>query len=77
MNKLISSEEAAKLVAGSEERKNELISDMNRHIESQSKNGLRWAHLPANAIDVEKDWLRDELVLAGFTVKLGDPAITW
>ena len=77
MKKLITKKEAAKLVAGSEERKQELISMVNLHIEDQAKRGLRWAHLPSSANEIERKWLEEELVLSGFTIKDGNPAVNW
>jgi len=77
MKKLITATEAKKLVAGSEERKQELIGLMNGAIESQAQQGMRWAHLPSSANDIEQTWLKDELVLAGFTVNNGNPAVNW
>jgi len=77
MKKLITKEEAQKLVAGSEERKQELISMVNSHIEDQAQRGLRWAHLPSGANEVESNWLKEELTLGGFTVKDGNPAVNW
>lgn len=69
--------EAQKLVAGSEERKQELIGLMNGVIESQAQKGLRWAHLPTTANEIERSWLKDELVLQDFKVIDGNPAVSW
>jgi hypothetical protein len=77
MEKLILVEEAKKNVAGSEERKQELIRLMNCAIENQSKNGFRWANLPTSANEIEQSWLKDELVLSGFTVKNNHPIVNW
>jgi len=77
MKKLIEAAEAQKLVSGSEERKDELITQMNAQIESQSERGLRWAHLPTSASEFERDWLKDELVLRGFKVTNSNPAVGW
>ena len=77
MKRLITMEEAAKLVAGSEERKSEIIEQMNASISDQAKKGLRWDHLPSNLSELEKEWLSGELAINGFTVKNNHPAITW
>ena len=77
MKKLITKSEAEKLVAGSEERKQELIGMVNSHIQDQAQRGLRWAHLPSSANETEQSWLKDELTLNGFTVKDGNPAVNW
>jgi hypothetical protein len=77
MEKLITIKEAKKLVAGSEERKQELIVLMNKEIESQAQIGKRWAGLPSSANVFEQSWLKDELVLAGFLVQDSHPAVKW
>lgn len=77
MEKLMSLKDAQALVAGSVERKSELIESMNKIITNQAQRGLRWAHLPTESTDKEKDWLKDELVLNGFKVTTSDPAVNW
>lgn len=77
MKKLITKNEAAKLTAGSEERKQELIELANFEISSQAQKGLRWAHLPSIINNFEQEWLKEELVLKGFIIKDGDPVINW
>jgi len=77
MKKLITAEDAQKLVSGSEERKQELINQVNSHISQQAEIGLRWAHLPSSATETERNWLKEELTLNGFKVSDGNPAVNW
>lgn len=77
MEKLLSVEDAKKFVAGSKERKDELIKKVNSEIESQAKQGHRWSHLPQGMNDVEISWLKDQLCLNGFTINNSNPVINW
>lgn len=77
MKKLIEASEAKKIVSGSDERKDELITLMNATIQSQAERGLRWAHLPSSASQFEKDWLIDELTLRGYKISNTDPVVGW
>ena len=77
MEKLISAEEASKLVSGTEERKQELVKMLNKEISSNAEAGRRWAHFPSGISEYEKQLLSDWLVIKGFTVKDTHPAINW
>lgn len=78
MCKLITAIEAKQKVAGSEERKLELIKKINSVIISQSERGLRWAHFPSDMSIEEKKIMTDLLIENGFSVKeSGHPAINW
>jgi hypothetical protein len=77
MKKLISADEAKKLVCGSKERQDELIRIMNNLIIEQAQQGNRWAHLPTSANEVEREWLKDELRAAGFEIKQTNPVVNW
>lgn len=77
MKKLITAEQARKLVSGSEERKQELIDQVNVSIGKQAEIGLRWSHLPSFINEMETEWLREELILNGFKVPNINPVINW
>jgi hypothetical protein len=74
---LITAEEAKKLVSGSEERKCQLFDEINAEIKKQAQSGFKWAHFPSSVSDFEREWLRDELTLAGFKVQSDNPSINW
>jgi len=77
MKELITAEEAKTLVAGSEERKQELIKLQNASIIAQSERGLRWSHFPVSIAEIERKFLADLLTENGFKVIEGNPAISW
>jgi hypothetical protein len=77
MRKLITAKEAKVLVAGSEERKQELIRLVNAEISSQAERGLCWSHFPNSTNEIERQFLAGLLVENGFKVIEGNPAISW
>ena len=77
MEKLITSKEAKNLVLKSEQRKDELIKLVNASIIERAESGDEWAHMPTIASETEIEWLEEELILNGFKVIDGHPAIRW
>lgn len=77
MKTLIPVADAKALVSGSDERKEVLIGLVNNTIQSQAQQGLYWAHFPTSATDIEIEWLKEELTLAGYTISGDHPKITW
>lgn len=75
MEKLITPREAILLVAGSMERKAELIKETNSAIIDQAKQGKRYTHLPYEISDAEKQWLKEELKTSGYSIKQEDATV--
>lgn len=77
MSVLINVTDAAKLVAGSQKRRCAIIDDMNDLIKDSARDGNNWAHLPTGLSDPEILWIKEELILKGFTIKNTNPVVNW
>ncbi len=74
---LIAIKEVRKILAGSENRKHEITNELSELMKSAAAKGLTSCSLPAGLSDAEKEWLKEELVLEGYSMVNGMSMVCW
>lgn len=69
MSKIIEATKARSFTSDSIKRKKDIVDIMNINIQRAAKEGLQVASFPSGLTDQEQNFLRDECVLAGYTVE--------
>lgn len=71
-NQLIQQEDAKKLFSQSVKRREEIIKHMNIEIQKAVLEGKDKFPFPSPLTKIEADWLREELILAKYSVLVGE-----
>jgi hypothetical protein len=77
MKKIMNVLEAQKLQSATDSRREDLCDMMNKEISKAASSGLNWTNLPPMLSVPDQEYLRDELVLAGYKVEADSRKISW